>query len=89
MRSKFESLGGKVYESVNLSGVEVYHDGVALTITGQTQAGGGPAAAAAGTAGPATGARVQYATTVTTRLLLDCMGHASPIVRQLRYVGHC
>jgi hypothetical protein len=27
---------------------------------------------------------VQYASSITTRLLLDCMGHASPVVRQLR-----
>lgn len=83
MRSKFESLGGKVYEHVNLSGVEVHPDGVALGITGQTAAGGGPPGGGGG-GSLSSGVRVQYATTITARLLLDCMGHASPVVRQLR-----
>jgi hypothetical protein len=65
-------------------GVEVLSDGVGLTVTSQTVPGG---AAAAGD-GQSSGARVQYATSITTRLLLDCMGHASPVVRQLRWVGH-
>jgi hypothetical protein len=90
MRTKLEAAGGKVFEQVQLSSVDVYADGVALTINGQTPAGGAPAAAAAaagGTEGVLQGHHVQYSSTLTTRLLLDCMGHASPIVRQLRYAG--
>jgi hypothetical protein len=63
-------------------GVEVLSDGVGLTVTSQTVPGG----AAAADAAQSSGARVQYATSITTRLLLDCMGHASPVVRQLRWV---
>lgn len=64
-------------------GVEVLSDGVSLVVTSQTVPGG--AAAAAGDA-QSSGTRVQYASSITTRLLLDCMGHASPVVRQLRWV---
>jgi len=93
MRSKLEACGGKVLEGVQLGGVDVYSNGVALTINGQTAAGGADldtaaaAAAAAGGGGGggvSQGPRVQYSSTVTTRLLLDCMGHASPVVKQLR-----
>lgn len=85
MRSKLEAAGGKILEEVQLSSVDVYSDGVALTISGQTAAGGAHVDAAAAAGGvPSQGPRVQYSSTVTTRLLLDCMGHASPVVRQLR-----
>jgi hypothetical protein len=90
MRTKLEAAGGKVIDQVNLSSVDVYSDGVVLTISGQTPAGGAPPAAAAaggtagGTEGVLQGHHVQYSSTLTARLLLDCMGHASPIVRQLR-----
>lgn len=105
MRTKLEAAGGKVIDQVLLSGVDVYSDGVALTISGQTAPGGaavdgGAGAAAAASAAAAGGAgggggsgelpqgpRVKYSSMVTTRLLLDCMGHASPVVRQLRCVG--
>jgi hypothetical protein len=90
MRSKLEAAGGKVLDEVTLSSVDVYSDGVALTISGQTAAGGAAVdAAAAGSSGESSqGPRVQYSSVVTTRLLLDCMGHASPVVRQLRCVTH-
>ena len=96
MRSKLEAAGGKVLDEVTLSSVDVYSDGVALTISGQTAAGGAAVDAAAAASGAAAvaasgssgelsqGPRVQYSSVVTTRLLLDCMGHASPVVRQLR-----
>jgi hypothetical protein len=90
MRTKLEAAGGKVLDEVQLSSVDVYSDGVALTISGQTAAGGAhvDAAGAAAAGGVlSTGPRVQYSSTVTTRLLLDCMGHASPVVKQLRCVG--
>lgn len=32
-------------------------------------------------------ARGEGAAPITTRLLLDCMGHSSPIVRQLRHAS--
>ncbi|KAF6251608.1 hypothetical protein COO60DRAFT_604343 [Scenedesmus sp. NREL 46B-D3] len=82
MRRKLEAAGGKVYEDAQLGGVEVLSDGVGLVVTSQTVPGGAAAAAAGG--GQSSGARVQYASSLTTRLLLDCMGHASPVVRQLR-----
>lgn len=86
MRGKLEQLGGKVIESAGLAGVEVLRDGVQVALTGATVPGGAPASGAA--AGEASsGARVQYTSTITTRLLLDCMGHASPIVKQLRCVS--
>ncbi|KAF8071129.1 sirt2 [Scenedesmus sp. PABB004] len=79
MRAKLEATGGKVYECVQLGGVEVAGDGVTLTLTSQTAPGGGAAPSGG------VGARVQFASSLTTRLLLDCCGHASPIVRQLRW----
>lgn len=89
MRRKLEAAGGKIYENVQLAGVEVLSDGVALVMTSQT-APGGAAVPGAGAAGADSGARVQYATSITARLLLDCMGHASPIVKQLRWAaGPC
>lgn len=93
MRSKLEAAGGKVLEDVQLSGVDVYADGVALSLASQTLPGGASSSSsgngssggsAAGGGGAQQGGRVQYGSTVTGRLLLDCMGHASPIVKQLR-----
>lgn len=81
MRSKLEAAGGKVLEQVQLSGVDVYEDGVALNISGQTPAGAGGGGDGGGMS---QGARVEYSSRITTRVLLDCMGHASPVVRQLR-----
>lgn len=89
MRAKLEAAGGKVLEEVSLSSVDVFADGVALTINGQTAAGGAHVDAAGAAAAQQQGPRVQYSSTVTTRLLLDCMGHASPVVRQLRCVFVC
>jgi hypothetical protein len=83
-----------VLENVLLSGLEVYSDGVAVRLASQTLPGGAPPSEAAaagsgdGSGGTSSqGGRVQYGSTLTTRLLLDCMGHASPIVKQLRWVA--
>eukprot|EP00775_Hariotina_reticulata_P005254 gene5254-5489_t len=84
MRTKLEAAGGKVYENVQLAGVEVCSDGVALAINSQAGPGDGSATGSPSTSGLPSGSQVQYASTITGRLLLDCMGHGSPIVRQLR-----
>jgi len=84
MRAKLEAAGGKVYENVQLAGVEVCSDGVALALNSQAAAGDGSAGGGGATPGLPSGPHVQYATTITGRLVLDCMGHASPIVKQLR-----
>jgi hypothetical protein len=85
MRTKLEAAGGKVYENVQLAGVEVCSDGVALALNSQAAAGDGSAGrGTAATPGLPSGPHVQYASTITGRVVLDCMGHASPIVKQLR-----
>ena len=74
-RRRFEAAGGQVLERTGLQGVWVHRDGVCLQLDG-----GGAGAGAAGGDGGAGGQQQ-----LTARLLLDCMGHASPIVQQIRW----
>jgi hypothetical protein len=73
MRARLEAAGGVVLDSTQLLGVEVRPDGAALRIAG------GPGGEGSGGGGGA-GDR-----TLAARLVLDCMGHQSPIVRQVRW----
>jgi hypothetical protein len=70
-RRRFEAAGGLVLERTPLSGVWVHPDGVSLQLGGGSSSGGGGS-------GPP---RQQ----LIARLLLDSMGHASPIVQQVRW----
>ena len=69
-RRRFEAAGGLVLERTPLSGVWVHPDGVCLQLGDGSDSSGGSAPA-----------RQQ----LTARLLLDSMGHASPIVQQVRW----
>ena len=73
MRAKLEAAGGVVLDNTQLLGVEVHPDGAALKVSG---GGGGDG-----------GSNGSGARTLTARLVLDCMGHQSPIVRQIRWVA--
>ena len=70
-RRRFEAAGGLVLERTPLSGVWVHPDGVSL------QLGDGSSGSSSGS-----GLSRQQ---LNARLLLDCMGHASPIVQQVRW----
>ena len=82
MRARLEAAGGAVFERAALDGLEVCGDGVELRLSDASGGGGGSGGSGgeAGAQPPAGGAR-----TLTARLVLDCMGHASPVVRQLRW----
>jgi hypothetical protein len=73
VRQRFEAAGGRVFENALLNGMFVAPNGVRLDIGSSGGGGGGSGAAAAPPA------------VLTSRLVLDCMGHASPIVRQVRF----
>lgn len=71
VRRRFEAAGGKVFERCAASGVEIHSNGILLPWSSSPKKGN---AATTTTSGSTTG-----------RLLLDCMGHFSPIVRQTRW----
>ncbi|CAN0183993.1 unnamed protein product, partial [Hapterophycus canaliculatus] len=72
-RRRFEAKGGVVMEFTSIDGVSVRPDGVALSTSPSSPPGSKPAG------GDAEKAQV------TSRLVLDCMGNASPMVRQIRW----
>eukprot|EP00903_Cladosiphon_okamuranus_P012374 g11597.t3 len=72
-RRRFEDKGGVVMEFTSIDGVSVRPDGVALATSPSTPPGA-PAKDDGAPAGQ-----------VTSRLVLDCMGNASPMVRQIRW----
>lgn len=71
VKQQFEERGGRVFEFTAGEGVDVHDDGVALQVP-RPAAGGNGAAAGQGQG------------QITGRLLIDCMGNFSPIVRQVR-----
>ncbi|CAM9859710.1 unnamed protein product [Ectocarpus sp. 4 AP-2014] len=73
-RRRFEAKGGVVMEFTSIDGVSVRPDGVALSTSPSSPPGSKP---------PASGA--DTGEEVTSRLVLDCMGNASPMVRQIRW----
>ncbi|GFR42284.1 hypothetical protein Agub_g3182, partial [Astrephomene gubernaculifera] len=86
MRRKLESYGGVVLERTALDGISVHPNGCGLSI--RPQSAGSPEASK-GTASPGDDAADSSASStqppLTARLVLDCMGHFSPIVRQIRW----
>ncbi|KAL6762577.1 hypothetical protein V8C86DRAFT_3023359 [Haematococcus lacustris] len=74
-RRRLEALGGRLLEHTSLQGLTVHPEGVLLRL--QSEKGEGEAGHAAPGGAPES--------QVTARLLLDCMGHGSPIVRQARW----
>lgn len=97
-RARFEAAGGVVLEQTPLAGMVVHRNGVALQLAGGSSAGGtsGSSAAAsssssstAAAAAPATRSQEQQQPqqpqVLTARLVLDAMGHASPVVQQVRW----
>jgi hypothetical protein len=90
MVKKFEQFGGKIFQRVTLDGVEVTPSAVQLNISSNAAAeppsnassSTTPSSSSSSSSGQGEGVR-EYPS-IRCRLLLDCMGHASPIVRQLR-----
>lgn len=78
VRARFEAAGGRVLERTALQGLRVHPDGVRLQLGG---GGGGTG----GSNGAASQQRQQEEGSLTARLVLDCMGHASPVVQQVRW----
>jgi hypothetical protein len=79
MRQNFEAAGGRIFENVNVEGVDILEDCAQLTLHSR------PSSSSSGEGGVQP--PVSYGSTLNCRLLLDCMGHGSPIVKQLRYEG--
>ena len=73
MRAKFEREGGRVLEFAAAEGAEVRDNGVTLRIPTASRDGRPPQQ------NGASGAEE----VITGRLLIDCMGNFSPIVRQV------
>ena len=71
---RFKSAGGVVLDRTAANGAAVHPNGVALDIGGGEE--------------PSSEAAEPVRNVVSSKLLLDCMGHASPIVRQSR-CGAC
>lgn len=73
LQRRFEAAGGRVLERTPLAGVTVHPDGVSVQLGsgagGSSNGGGGDAAPQQ----------------LTAALLLDSMGHASPVVQQVRW----
>ncbi|GBF87530.1 glycine D-amino acid oxidase [Raphidocelis subcapitata] len=76
MRARLEAAGGAVLDQTQLLGVEVRPDGAALRVAGPGGGGDG----GGGDGGGGGGER-----TLAARLVIDCMGNQSPIVRQARW----
>lgn len=81
-----------MFEGTAATGVIVHPNGVAMVTPGSSSTSSGPApsngngAAAAGApAGQGRGSEAGCASSITGRLLIDCMGNFSPIVRQARW----
>ncbi|KAL4448357.1 hypothetical protein ABPG75_005576 [Micractinium tetrahymenae] len=74
-RARFEAAGGRVLERTALEGLWVHPDGVRL----QLGCSGGSSN------GSTDQQQQQQQGSLTSRLVLDCMGHASPIVQQVRW----
>ena len=64
-------------EQTPLAGMTVYHNGVALQLAGGGASSNGSSAAPA--------AQQPQEQWLTARLVLDAMGHASPVVQQVRW----
>lgn len=69
VRKRFETAGGKVFEFSAASGVDVHSNGISMPWS----------------VAPGQGSANRSEGVVSGRLLLDCMGHFSPIVRQARW----
>lgn len=66
---RFRASGGAVLDCTAASEATVHTNGVALHVSG----------------GSSTGSEAEpLRSKVTSKVLLDCMGHASPVVRQSR-----
>ncbi|CAN0183211.1 unnamed protein product [Pylaiella littoralis] len=76
-RRRFEAKGGIVMEFTSIDGVSVRPDGVALSTS--------PSSPPPGVKAPAAKDGAAKEQQVTSRLVLDCMGNASPMVRQIRW----
>ncbi|KAL4433254.1 hypothetical protein ABPG77_003302 [Micractinium sp. CCAP 211/92] len=80
VRARFEAAGGRVLERTALQELRVHPDGALL----QLDSGGGGAGSSNGSAAQQQ-QQQQEGRSLTARLVLDCMGHASPVVRQVRW----
>jgi len=84
-RRALERRGGRVFERAGVDGATVHPDAVALRV--RTAAGGGAAAAGASPASQLQDPSASSSSllVLSARLVVDCMGHASPAARQLRH----
>jgi lycopene cyclase CruP len=85
LKARFQDAGGILLEQTAFQGATIHPNGVALTLqprSGAAGAGGQGGAAVYAPDSPATGA--SDPTRLTTRLLVDAMGHQSPLTRQAR-----
>jgi hypothetical protein len=84
MVKKFEQFGGKIFQRVTLEGVEVTPSAVQLNISSNAAAEPPSSTTTSSSSSSSQGEAAKEYPNIRCRLLLDCMGHASPIVRQLR-----
>ncbi len=83
MKQRFLQAGGTIFEHTQFKGAEVHPDGISIRF------GPAPGAPDVGDANRPTalggGAAAKAAPSVLrSRMIIDCMGHYSPIVKQIR-----
>ncbi|GLC38248.1 hypothetical protein PLESTB_000941300 [Pleodorina starrii] len=84
MRRKLEEMGGVVLDRTALEGIQVHPNGCSLAVRPEGGGGGGRSAGS-GSLPASASASSSTSTRLTTRLVVDCMGHFSPIVTQVRW----
>lgn len=84
VRKRFERAGGTIFEFTAAEAAHVHPNGVALQLPLKTPQNGRDGGGSGSNSGSSP---TQPQDPITARLLVDCMGHFSPIVRQARW-GH-
>ncbi|CAL5219975.1 g1912 [Coccomyxa viridis] len=84
VRERFEKAGGRVYEFAAAEGVKVHPNGVSLVMPESASRNGSSGNGASASSSSVSAGNAEEPE-VSGRLLIDCMGNFSPIVRQARW----
>ncbi len=84
LKQRFQDAGGILLEQTAFQGATIHPNGVALTLRSRPDLSGAGGQGGAATYAAADPSPEPAARTLTTRLLVDAMGHQSPLTRQAR-----
>eukprot|EP00887_Chlorella_sp_A99_P007402 scaffold2.g7402.t1 len=84
-RARFEAGGGRVLERTRLQGMWIHPDGARLELASGAAAAGSSAGGGAGGDGQQPPVAAMAGQQLTAKLVVDAMGAASPVVRQVRW----